>query len=271
MNNYTRKARKKIALKFESYCHQIPVLGFNSSKYDLPLIREKIAKIFNLNQGSYVIKRNNTYITIAEEKLKLLDVTNYLSAGSSYSQFLKAYKVEEKKAYFPYEWMDNPSKLFQTHLPEYEDFYSSLKRVNVLDMDGNGRENYKQLQHTWVKLGMKTMEDFLIYYNNLDVGPFVTAVSRLQQFYFERNIDVFKIAISLPGIARKMLFECADKEGIHFSLFDEKNKDLYRTMKNNTIGGPSIIFTRYNKAGETNIRNFKGEVCKSIIGLDANA
>jgi hypothetical protein len=270
-DNFERSIRKRIAFKFETYCHQIPVLGFNSSKYDIPLIREKIATIFNLKQQSYVIKRNNAYITIAEKNLKFLDITNYLAAGSSYTKFLNAYKVEEKKSYFPYEWMDDPIKLFQTHLPEYEDFYSSLKKANVLDIDGNGRENYTQLKHIWDRLGMKTMEDFLVYYNNLDVGPFVTAVTRLQEFYFKRNIDVFKIAISLPGIARRMLFESAAKEGVHFSLFDEKNKDLYRTMKNNTIGGPSIIFTRYNKAGETMIRNSKDEVCQSIIGLDANA
>jgi hypothetical protein len=160
-----------------------------------------------------------------------LDITNFLAAGCSYSQFLNAYKVEEKKSYFPYEWFDDSNKLFQTHLPEYKDFYSSLKKANVLDHDGNGRENYQQLQRVWSELGMETMEDFLIYYNNLDVGPFVTAVERLQQFYFDRKIDVFKTAVSLPGIARKMLFECAKNQGVHFSLFDEKNKDLYRIMK----------------------------------------
>ena len=87
--------RKIIAKKFNTYCHQIPVLGFHSSKYDLPLIREKLAKIFNLTEDAYVIKRNNAYISISQKKLKMLDITNFLAAGSSYSQFLKAYKVEE--------------------------------------------------------------------------------------------------------------------------------------------------------------------------------
>lgn len=37
---------------------------------------------------------------------------------------------------------------------------------------------------------MKTIEDFLIWYNDLDVGPFVEAARRLQKFYFDRGIDV---------------------------------------------------------------------------------
>ena len=42
-------------------------------------------------------------------------------------------------------------------------------------------------------------------------------------------------------------------------------------MKKNTIGGPASVFTRYNKSGETLIRQSPEKVCQSIIGLDANA
>ena len=45
---------------------------------------------------------------------------------------------------------------------------------------------------------MRTFKDFLVWYNNLDVGPFVTAVIRLQKFYFERDIDIFKTTVSVP-------------------------------------------------------------------------
>lgn len=39
---------------------------------------------------------------------------------------------------------------------------------------------------------MSTFKDYLRYYNDLDVGPFVQPVTRLQQFYFDCNIDLFK-------------------------------------------------------------------------------
>ena len=88
----------------------------------------------------------------------------------------------------------------------------------------------------------------------MDCGPFEEAVENLQKYYFERQIDMFKVSISLPELARKMLFECGRQAGASFALFDESNKDLYYTIKDNIIGWYSIIFNRYHKAGETFIR-----------------
>ncbi len=116
---------------------------------------------------------------------------------------------------------------------------------------------------------MSRFRDFLVWYNNLDVGPFVTAVERFQKFYFDKDIDVFKTAISVPGIARQLLFRTAKKADANFALFDKQNEDLYHTFKRNIVGGPSIIFTRHHKVGQTRIRGRKK--CGSILGFDANA
>jgi hypothetical protein len=257
----------RIANSFHSYCRQTPVLGFNCSKYDIPLIKEKLGVFFEDQDNCYVIKKNNAYLVFAEPKLKILDITNYLAPGCSYSQFLKAYNIGEDKSFFPYEFMDSSEKLQHPCLPDYDDFYSSLKKCNVLDVDGKGKQNYQRLQKIWKEREMETMEDFLIYYNNLDVSPFVLAVMKMQTFYFDRGVDIFKTSVSLPGVARKLLFDSA--KSVAFSLFDELNKDLYKTMKANIVGGPAIIFSRYEKAGETMIS--QNQPCKSVIGLDANA
>ena len=116
---------------------------------------------------------------------------------------------------------------------------------------------------------MTTFRDFLIWYNNLDVEPFVTAVQNLQKYYFKRNIDIFKSSISVPGLT--MLFECGRKAGASFALCNEANKDLYYTIKKNIIGGPSIIFNRPHKVGVTNIRKDAAKPCQKTIGFDANA
>ncbi|XP_053380152.1 uncharacterized protein LOC123531892 [Mercenaria mercenaria] len=116
---------------------------------------------------------------------------------------------------------------------------------------------------------MSTFKDFLVWYNNLDVGPFVTAVERLQKFYFDKNIDVLKTAMSVPGIARQLLFKSATEKGAEFSLIDRKNADLHATIKDNIVGGPSIIFTRHHQSGKTKIRG--GKTCEKVVGYDANA
>lgn len=101
------------------------------------------------------------------------------------------------------------------------------------------------------------MEDFLVWYNNRDVAPFVDAVESTQKFYFEGGIDVFKNVISVPGVAREMLSDAAEEAGACLALFDQNNEDLYHTLRNNTIGGPSIIFRRHRRSRKTYIREEK--------------
>ena len=50
---------------------------------------------------------------------------------------------------------------------------------------------------------MQTFEDFLVWYNNLDVVPFLEAVEKMSQFWQERKIDMFKDGISVPGLTLK--------------------------------------------------------------------
>ena len=206
---------KKLENRFHRYLSQLPVVGFNSGRYDLNLVKIEVGKHLHLTEKAFVVKRNNSYLCMSTDQFRFLDMTQFLAPGSSYSKFLKAFHVEESKTYLPYEWFDSVDKLEETFLPEYEAFYSSLKNVNTLDAEHvawekegklgaepkSGRENYEELLQIWIDRGMNTFRDFLEYYNNLDVGPFVTAVTRFQEFYKENRLDVFKVAISAPGLA----------------------------------------------------------------------
>ena len=265
-NKIMKDKIQSVISKFKLYRSQIPVLGFNSSKYDINLIKQHIAKVLELHDSDhqFVVKKNNAYSCIANESFKFLDVLNYLAGGSSYSKFLKAFGVNESKGFFPYEYFDHPDKLDETSLPPHESFYSELKQKNI------SVEDYQFLQKVWKEKEMKTFRDLLIWYNNLDVGPFVEAVEKLQSFYQKQGIDIFKNAISVPGIARQLVFQSANEQGAYFSLIDEKNSDLYFTLLSNIVGGPSLIFHRYAEAGKTFIRGGDKKV-GSVLGLDANA
>jgi hypothetical protein len=52
---------------------------------------------------------------------------------------------------------------------------------------------------------MKTFKDFLEWYNNLDVLPFVEAVEKMKEFYRLKKLDLFKDGVSLPGLVLKYL------------------------------------------------------------------
>ena len=197
---------------------------------------------------------------IATESLKFLYMSQFLAPGSSYSSFLKAYNITQQKGYFPYEWPDDINKLEYTTLPSLEDFYSQLKGRNITE------EEYAYCQQVWRDHKMTTFRDFLVWYNNLDVAPFVQAVEKFQQFYFQKGIDVFKSAISVPGIARQLLFKTAQKQKVNFALFDNHNKDLHQTIKHNIVWGSKH---HLYCAGKTLIRGQKK--CGAILGFDANA
>ena len=100
---------------------------------------------------------------------------------------------------------------------------------------------------------MKTFKDFLVWYNNLDVVPFIQALERQSAIYQGKGIDMLKDAISLPGLAIRWMFvdapqpalntrssECCDDMGAlrralratqPVCLIDDANRDLYMPFK----------------------------------------
>ena len=52
---------------------------------------------------------------------------------------------------------------------------------------------------------MKTFADWLEYYNNLGVGPFLEALEKMRRFYSGLDVDIFKDAVSLPGVSLQYL------------------------------------------------------------------
>ena len=116
---------------------------------------------------------------------------------------------------------------------------------------------------------MLTFADWLRYYNNLDVGPFIEALDIMKAFYGERGIDICKDAVSLPGVALQCLLRGTAENKLY-----APSKKAYDHLKAAISGGPSIVFTRYHEAGVTSIRSHQYAAlkpCKRVLDYDANA
>ena len=148
-------------------------------------------------------------------------------------------------------------------LPPHDSFHSFLKETNIT------AEDYQFCQQVCFEKGMSSFLDVLVWYNSLDVGHFMQVVENLQKFYFDRGIDLFKASISVPGLARRMLFDTGRRAGASFALFDNANSDLYFNTKRNLTGGAAIIFYRDHEVGQTYIRNDLTKPCQKILGIDA--
>ena len=48
-----------------------------------------------LPSGGFVVKRNNQYNCIGTDRLRFLDILNYLAPGFSYQKYLTAFGVKE--------------------------------------------------------------------------------------------------------------------------------------------------------------------------------
>ena len=91
-------------IKIEEWCNQVPVLGFNSGRYDLNLIKEHFAERLSDTTGKVrVAKNGNKVMFILTNNFRFLDIINYLGPGTSYEKWVKAYECKTVESWFPYD------------------------------------------------------------------------------------------------------------------------------------------------------------------------
>ena len=162
-----RRHLEDLLMKLRCHLQQLPVFGFNSGNYDMNLIKQYLLPYLVEHEPvKHLVKKKNNYMSIDTEHLKFLDVTNFLAPGFSLDQFLRAFECSMQKGVFPYEWI-HLENLDHTSLPPIDAFKSTLKGTTLTD------EEYTYCQEVWHREKMKTMKDYLIWYNNLDVQPLV--------------------------------------------------------------------------------------------------
>jgi hypothetical protein len=256
----------KLATELDEYLSELLCFGFNSGKYDIPLIKPFFIKfLLETNSGvDYVIKKCNDYVCIKANNIKFLDIKNFLAAGVKYDEYLAAMGVRQRKFSWPYEKFTSLEYLKKTNFPSYFDFYSKLTNSNI------SQEQYDYCKSVWNAEEMTTLRDLLVYYNNHDVIGFVEAITTQRDFFIARDLD-FKSAVSVPGLAIQYLFQVKDKDSPIF-LFGERHKDLYHLVRDNIRGGLSMVFTRYQHIDNTKIKpeifGVAAKTTKGTLGVD---
>ena len=218
---------------------------------------------------------------------------NFLGGATILDSFLKAYKTSETKGFFPYERFDHPDKMQNPELPPYDAFYCKLRSCNPLETEytdyanllksgltteqaiiklklskplPTGIENYHYLQQIWKKEQMSSFKDFLRWYNNKDIVPTLEAMQEMIAFYHDKDIDMLKLGCTLANLANICLHKSTDAK---IYPFTEGDKDLFEKIREDVVGGPSIVFTRKAVVDESFMRK-STNICKSIVGIDAS-
>jgi hypothetical protein len=122
--------------------------------------------------------------------------------------------------------------------------------------------------HEHVNVGRRTSSTARCRYNNLDVTPFLEAVDKMYEHWKSLGIDMFKhSAVSLPGLCERHMYNTMDKD-IVIPLWHQKDKAWHYKVRDNVVGGPSIVFCRRHVAYVTMVRG--GRLCVRVVGFDVN-
>ena len=142
----------------------------------------------------------------------------------------------------------------------------AFRKLKLPEIPPTVEENYVYLQQIWNSQGRQSFKAFLGWYNNKDVVPTSEAIKKLIHFYLEKGIDMLKLGCTLPNLANICLHSSTSAK---FYPFPAGDKDLLEKVREDMVGGPSIVFTRKAVVSETKIRS-SSNICKSIVGIDAS-
>ena len=250
----------KLMQDFKRFLEMLVVVGYDSGKYDIPLIKPYLFhEIFVADahptdkQHFHMIKKGSSYIGIQLTNMTspgcfgfvLKDMREFTGPGGNLRTFMCAFaddsnittdqeQTEEDRIlkgnfFFPYEWLTSYEKLEETtDFPPKEAFFSKLKDENVLDEGLNayirknnlfhlkkekvlqregrplsGEEYYDLIKRVWQRKEWKNMLDYLLFYNEMNVRPFLRSISVYLKALFQHKVNPLFSCYSLPGVAKK--------------------------------------------------------------------
>ena len=91
-----------------------------------------------------VTEKANQFVSFKFSDTLLLDLMTFLDGATSPDNFLKTYRTNETKRFFPFEWFYCTEKLGNKELPQYDSFCNILHNSYTLEKDNNDFENHDQ-------------------------------------------------------------------------------------------------------------------------------
>ena len=83
-----QKKAQRLLTELPRHVTQLVVVGFNSGKYDLNMLKEILIPYLVYRSGiDLTIKRNQAYLALRTSRLKFVDISNFLEALDKMSQF----------------------------------------------------------------------------------------------------------------------------------------------------------------------------------------
>ena len=278
---------------------QLPVVGFNSEHFDLPILLPGLLRIWGIKSVD-TIRRGTGVMIMRLEPFVFIDARNF-SAGSSLIKFGKAWGANTNKSIFPYEAFNTISELSAAeNWPPYSKFFSSLSKQKIENFTEKlvqylnesslnkdfilselfGVENIQNicniipnsvcpveyiqnyLEYTKMKESgvINNMYDYLLFYNKKDTELLTEAFEN----YINAFITTFGLSpldyYSLPGMAEQILWKNYDQNINEAYSLPNFCADVNQLIRDNLQGGLVAVFHRHAEVKSTNSEMAKAKV-----------
>ena len=275
---------------------ELPVVGFNSEHFDLPILLPGLLRIWGTKTVD-TVRRGTGIMILRLEPFVFIDARNF-TAGSSLIKFGKAWGAETNKSLFPYEAFNKISELNECkNWPPYSKFSSVLSKQKVdnfsesllfylsqTTLDVNyvlqklfQIENISEIDciipnsicpieylNNFIEFEklknsgvIQNMYDYLLLYNQKDTE----LLSEAFQNYINAFINTFGLSpldyYSLPGMAERILWKNYDNQMNEAFSLPSFCGDINQIIRANLQGGLVAVFHRHVEVNTNNIEKGK--------------
>ena len=288
--------------KLKKIINHLPILGFNSSGYDIPLIKNYLFPqlthiVPSAEKSIHFVKKTSRYVSITVNGLSdgrgfvFLDIMQYLAPGFNLDTFIESFAGEDYatgdggKLYVPYEYIDKYDRLAETEMAPYTAFYSQLRQENQVESEyqqyivqklGLARDTQKQdLSDSQLEKCPRTGEEKYEMLKNMWREQQWQTVADYLKYY---NIqDVVPFLVGVCNYAKEMRTKQVDVVRDGISLPGLAKQILVKHVPHRSlyyIDNPELYSTiRRNEVGGQSIiftrRN--GTQHPYVVGFDANS
>ncbi len=260
----------------------LPVFVHNLRGYDAHLILREAYDLVRADKISAIPQTTEKFMTFSIGDLKFKDSMQFMA--ESLDNLAKALKQETgdvyekyknmkrhfneaemklicQKGIYPYEWMDDPEKFKQEHLPARNEFKSRLKLAGV------SAKEYKHAQRVWKHFKCKTFQDYHDLYLKSDVLLLADIFENFRKTSIEHyKLDPANFITAASYAWSAMLL----KTGVELELIsDQKILDIFEKSKR---GGLTFVGSkRYVKANNQHIAGYDPKTKSTyLLYVDAN-
>jgi hypothetical protein len=253
---------------------KVPVVFHNLRGYDSHLIMQEIGKLkmevnvipnnmekyisFSLGKNLVFIDSIQFMASSLEDLVSNLSPEDFRIVGKRWKG--EDFNLVTQKGVFPYEFLDDISKLSTKGLPSKDKFYSSLYESEVKE------EDYQRAQKVWDHFKMKTMKDYHDLYLETDVLLLADVFENFRRTCLENyKLDPAHY-VSAPGLSWDAFLK---KSGENIELVSDM--DMFQFFEKGMRGGTSYIAHRHSTANDKYMETYNEEdESKFLMYLDAN-